>query len=172
MVFATRQYRAHSTRELAGRLGIAVRTVRNYLTELSASGRMPIIQEKKRWCLAPDAKIETPPVRFMLEEAAAVYLAARLLSRHSDEPTRRSAPASASWPASCPRTSAPSCRSSRRGTSGTGRRCTGVGRGRLGGRGRRGLAEGWCALTGGWFEGAAVGDGIASSGRRRRPSSQ
>jgi proteasome accessory factor B len=86
MIFATRPYRSHSSRELAKRLGIAARTVRNYLTELSVAGRLPIIQEKKRWCLAPDARIETPPVRFMLEEAAAVYLAARLLCRHSDEP--------------------------------------------------------------------------------------
>jgi proteasome accessory factor B len=86
LIFATRPYRSHSTRGLAGRLGIAARTVRNYLTELSVSGRLPIVQEKKRWRLAPDAQIETPPVRFMLEEAAAVYLAARLLCRHSDEP--------------------------------------------------------------------------------------
>ena len=64
----------------------AARTVRNALTELSVSGRLPIIQERKRWRLAPDARIETPPVRFMLEEAAAVYLAARLLCRHSDDP--------------------------------------------------------------------------------------
>ena len=86
LMFATQPHRSHSTRELAKRLGIAARTVRNYLTELSVAGRLPIIQEKKRWCLAPDARIETPPVRFMLEEAAAVYLAARLLCRHSDEP--------------------------------------------------------------------------------------
>ena len=86
MIFATGPQRSHSTRDLAKRLGIAARTVRNYLTELSVSGRLPIIQERKRWRLAPDARIETPPVRFMLEEAAAVYLAARLLCRHSDEP--------------------------------------------------------------------------------------
>src|SRR5664280_2076621 len=87
LIFAIRPYRAHSTRELAWRLGIAIRTVRNYLTELSVSGRLPIIQEKKRWRLAPDAKIETPPVRFMLEEAAAVYLEAaqaRLEARAGD----------------------------------------------------------------------------------------
>lgn len=85
-IFATRPQRSYSTRELARRLDIAVRTVRNYLTELSVSGHLPLIQEKKRWRLAPDARIQTPPVSFMLEEAAAVYLAARLLCRHSDEP--------------------------------------------------------------------------------------
>ena len=47
-------------------------------TEPSVSGCLPIIQEKKRWRLAPDAKIETPPVRFMLAETAAAVLAARL----------------------------------------------------------------------------------------------
>jgi predicted DNA-binding transcriptional regulator YafY len=89
LIFATRPYRAHSTRELAGRLGIAVRTVRNYLTELSVSGRLPIVQEKKRWRLAPDAKIETPPVRFMLEEAAAVYLEAAQACREAALASRR-----------------------------------------------------------------------------------
>ena len=85
LIFATRPQRSHSTRELAERLGIAPRTTRKYLLELSASGRLPIVAERKRWRLAPDARIETPPIRFMLEEAAAVYLAARLLCRHSDE---------------------------------------------------------------------------------------
>jgi predicted DNA-binding transcriptional regulator YafY len=86
LIFARQPQRSHSTRELARRLGTAVRTVRNYLTELSVSGRLPIVQERKRWQLAPGARIEMPPVRFELEEAAAVYLAARLLCRHSDEP--------------------------------------------------------------------------------------
>ncbi len=86
LLFARQAHRSHSTRELARRLGVGVRAVRNYLTELSVSGHLPLVQEKRRWRLAPDARIETPPVRFMLEEAAAVYLAARLLCRHSDEP--------------------------------------------------------------------------------------
>ena len=86
LIFATRPQRSHSTRELAEQLGDAIRTTRKYLLELSASGRLPIVAERKRWRLAPDARIETPPIRFMLEEAAAVYLAARLLCRHSDEP--------------------------------------------------------------------------------------
>ncbi len=85
MIFATGPQRSHSSTELAGRLGIAPRTVRNYLNELSGSGRLPLILDKKRWRVAPDARLEMPPVRFMLEEAAAVYLAARLLCRHSDE---------------------------------------------------------------------------------------
>lgn len=85
MIFATGPQRSHSSTELAGRLGIAPRTVRNYLNELSGSGRLPLVLDKKRWRVAPDARLEMPPVRFMLEEAAAVYLAARLLCRHSDE---------------------------------------------------------------------------------------
>jgi predicted DNA-binding transcriptional regulator YafY len=86
MIFATGLQRPYSTGELARRLGVAPRTVRNYLNELSGSGRLPLLLEKKRWRVAPDARLEMPPVRFMLEEAAAVYLAARLLCRHSDEP--------------------------------------------------------------------------------------
>lgn len=63
--------------------------MRNYLTELSVSGRLPIIQEKKRWRLAPDAKIETPPARFMLEEATAVYLEAAQACREAALAARR-----------------------------------------------------------------------------------
>ncbi|MFZ5787839.1 MAG: helix-turn-helix transcriptional regulator [Acidobacteriota bacterium] len=85
-LFAKRPERSFSTAEIARFLGIAERTVRQYLSELSASGRLPVILDGRRWRLAPDARIEVPPIRFMLEEASAVYLAARLLCRHSDEP--------------------------------------------------------------------------------------
>ena len=63
--------------------------MRNYLTELSVSGRLPIVQERRRWRLAPNAKIETPPVRFMLEEAAAVYLEAAQACREAALASRR-----------------------------------------------------------------------------------
>ncbi len=76
---------AFSTKEIAKRLGIAPRTVRNYVNELSASGRLPVLYQHGAWILVPGARIEIPPVRFLLEEAAAVYLAARLLCRHADE---------------------------------------------------------------------------------------
>jgi predicted DNA-binding transcriptional regulator YafY len=86
-MFATRPNRGFRTAEIAERLGIAPRTVRKFITEMSASGRLPVILEKKKWYLTPEARIEIPPVRFALEEAAAIYLAARLLCRHVDEPT-------------------------------------------------------------------------------------
>jgi len=78
--------RALTTAELARRVGVAPRTMRKYLTELSCSGRLPITREGRGWRLAEHATLEIAPVRFLLEEAVAVYLAARLLVQHADEP--------------------------------------------------------------------------------------
>lgn len=75
-----------STKKLADRLGVAPRTVRKYLTELSASGRLPIYRQGRGWRLMEQARLEVAPVRFHLEEAAALFLAVRLLERHADEP--------------------------------------------------------------------------------------
>ena len=86
LLFGKQSSRAFSTSEIARHLGIAERTARNYINELSASGRLPVYREGTRWRLQPDARIEMPPVSLLLEEAAAVYLAGRLLCRHSDEP--------------------------------------------------------------------------------------
>lgn len=72
--------------EIARRLGIHPRTVRKYLAELSATGRLPITRVRRAWRLADGARLEVLPVRFLLEEATAVYLAARLLNRTADEP--------------------------------------------------------------------------------------
>jgi predicted DNA-binding transcriptional regulator YafY len=85
-LFARSPHRAWTTRELASRLGIAERTVRAHLGELSTTGRLPVVADKRGWRLVDGARIQLGPVRFQLEEAAAVYLAARLLLRHSDEP--------------------------------------------------------------------------------------
>ncbi len=74
------------TARIASELGIAPRTVRKYLTELSASGSLPLFREGRRWRLVDNARLEVPPVRFLLEEATAVYLAARLLMQHVDQP--------------------------------------------------------------------------------------
>ena len=52
---------------------------------LAASGSLPIYREGRGWKLAEDARMEILPVRFQLEEAVAVYLAARLLLRHAGE---------------------------------------------------------------------------------------
>ncbi len=85
-LFARSPHRRWTTRELAARLGIAERTVRVYLVELSASGQLPVVADHRGWRLVEGARIQLGPVSFQLEEAAAVYLAARLLVRHSDEP--------------------------------------------------------------------------------------
>jgi predicted DNA-binding transcriptional regulator YafY len=75
-----------TTSVLAARVGVAPRTMRKYITELSATGRLPVYRQGRGWRLAENARLEIPPVRFHLEEAAALYLAARLLLRHADEP--------------------------------------------------------------------------------------
>ena len=85
-LFARSPHRRWTTRELASKLGVAQRTVRVYLVELSATGRLPVFADKRGWRLVEGAKLQLGPVSFQLEEAAAVYLAARLLLRHSDEP--------------------------------------------------------------------------------------
>jgi predicted DNA-binding transcriptional regulator YafY len=85
-LFARSPHRAWTTRELAARLGIAERTVRAHLSDLSATGRLPVVADRRGWRLVDGARIQLGPVRFQLEEAAAVYLAARLLLRHCDEP--------------------------------------------------------------------------------------
>jgi len=86
LLFGRQSSRSFSTSEIARHLGIAERTARNYINEMSVSGRLPVYREGNRWRLQPDARIEMAPVSLLLEEAAAVYLAARLLCRHSDEP--------------------------------------------------------------------------------------
>jgi predicted DNA-binding transcriptional regulator YafY len=80
--------RTLTTAEIATRLGAAPRTVRKYVAELSVNGRLPVVREHRGWQLAEDARLETLPVRFQLEQAAALYLAGRLLLATADEPNR------------------------------------------------------------------------------------
>ncbi len=75
------------TAEIAEFLRVSERTARNYLDELSASGRLPIYRDGWVWRLTEGAHFDLLPVHLTLEEGAALYLAARLLARHSDEPT-------------------------------------------------------------------------------------
>ncbi len=74
------------TKEIADFLGVSERTARNYLDELSASGRLPIYRDGWVWRLTEGANFDLLPVHLTLEEGTALYLAARLLARHSDEP--------------------------------------------------------------------------------------
>jgi hypothetical protein len=61
--------------------------MRKYLVELSCSGLLPVTRDGCGWRLAESARLEITPVRFLLEEAVAVYLAARLLVHHAHQPT-------------------------------------------------------------------------------------
>jgi len=78
--------RPRSSTEIAREIGVATRTVRKYLNELSTTGDLPIYYDKRAWRLVEGARMMIPPVRFFIEEAAAVYLAARLLVQQADEP--------------------------------------------------------------------------------------
>lgn len=86
VLFARAPHRTFTTKEIASKLGIAPRTVRAYLAELSAAGKLPIFHDGRGWRVTPHARLEVGPLRLELAEATAVYLAARLLLRHSDEP--------------------------------------------------------------------------------------
>jgi len=86
LLFARSPHRTFRTKEIASKLGIAPRTVRAYVAELSAAGKLPVYHDGKGWRLASDARLEVGPLRLELSQATAVYLAARLLLRHSDEP--------------------------------------------------------------------------------------
>jgi predicted DNA-binding transcriptional regulator YafY len=87
-LFWSRPGRAVSSREVAHALGIAPRTARKYVAELSLTGRLPVVHERLGWRLVEGARLEVLPVRFQLEEAAALFLAARLLAEEADEPNR------------------------------------------------------------------------------------
>ncbi len=87
-LFATNPSRSFSTTEVSERLGIPERTVRKYINELSGSGKLPVYNERGRWHLMEGAQILTPPVQFRLEEATALYVAARQMVRRAAEPAR------------------------------------------------------------------------------------
>ncbi len=91
--FWSKPEKAWTTDVLAEKIDVHPRTVRKYLKELSGSGSLPIYRDGRGWRLAENARMEVLPVRFQLEEAVAVYLAARLLTRHVGEssPAVRSA---------------------------------------------------------------------------------
>jgi CRISPR-associated endonuclease/helicase Cas3 len=86
MLFWRSPGRSLRTAEIAAYLRVTERTARNYLDELTASGRLPLYKEGCEWRLLEDARMALLPVNLDLEEGAQLYLAARLLARHSDEP--------------------------------------------------------------------------------------
>lgn len=86
LLFWRNPHRGLRTAKIAEALGISERTARNYLNELSATGRLPVYREGWEWYLAEGASFDLLPVHLSLEEGAALCMAARLLARHSDEP--------------------------------------------------------------------------------------
>ncbi len=75
-----------STQELARRCGVTQRTIQRDLLDLQDEPiRVPLVEENHRWKVLPHSRRILPPVRFELTEAAALFLAARFLSRYADE---------------------------------------------------------------------------------------
>ena len=59
--------RALTSAEIADSLGIAQRTARTYVLDLSSTGRLPVVRHRRGWRLADGARLQVPPVRFRLE---------------------------------------------------------------------------------------------------------
>jgi len=71
-----------NTAELARHCGVTPRTIQRDLRDLDAAG-IPIWEEGGRYGITKGYYL--PPIHLSLEEASALYLAARLLARYSDE---------------------------------------------------------------------------------------
>jgi proteasome accessory factor B len=78
----------YSAAELAGVCQVSHRTINRDLEDLCAEPfRLPLVlDEGWRWRLMEGHRFTLPPVYLSLQEAAALYLAARLLVQVSDEP--------------------------------------------------------------------------------------
>src|SRR5438067_2531702 len=68
--------------ELAAQLGCGRRTVLRYIDELSTNGQLPVVMdEQHRYRLMEGGRVELTSLSLDLREAAALYLAARLLTQ-------------------------------------------------------------------------------------------
>ena len=78
--------RGLTTQELAQQCGVTQRTIQRDLMDLQDEPlRVPLVEDNHRWKVLPHSRYILPPVRFELTEAAALFLAARFLSRYADE---------------------------------------------------------------------------------------
>lgn len=107
LLFWRNPERGFRTAEIAEHLGISDRAVRNYLDEMSTSGRLPIYKEGWEWHLVEGARMELLPVTFDLAEGALLYTAARLLARHTAEPHPALRPALTKLVSALPETLSP-----------------------------------------------------------------
>ena len=73
------------TREIAQLLGISQRTARRYVIELSERGRLPVYRQGRVWKLVEGGHLNLLRIELNLDEALALYLAARMLSAYSDK---------------------------------------------------------------------------------------
>ena len=83
-----RNPRGYRSSELARLCGVNQRTMNRDLQDLQDEPfRLPLVLEEDwRWRLMEGHRYILPPIYFSLQEAAALYLAARLLDKVSDEP--------------------------------------------------------------------------------------
>lgn len=80
LLFWNHQGKRYRTSELADLLGTSVDTLTRDLTELSASGHLPLTKEGWYWYLPPGATFQLLPLTLTLPEAASLFLAGRLLT--------------------------------------------------------------------------------------------
>jgi len=79
-----RNPRGLTTQELATFCGVTTRTIQRDLKDLQAAG-IPVWGDEKEGLHSIIKGYYLPPIHFDLYEASALYLAARLLARYSDE---------------------------------------------------------------------------------------
>ncbi len=80
--------RGYKASELAQLCGVDPRTINRDLQDLQDEPfRLPLVAEPDwRWRLMKGHRFTLPPIHFSLQEAAALYVAARMLDSVSDEP--------------------------------------------------------------------------------------
>ncbi|MCL6431921.1 MAG: WYL domain-containing protein [Anaerolineae bacterium] len=83
-----RNPQGYRSSELARLCGVDQRTINRDLLDLQGEPfYLPLVQDDDwRWRLMEGHRFTLPPIHLSLQEAAALYLAARLLDRASDEP--------------------------------------------------------------------------------------
>ena len=71
--------------EIAQLLGVSQRTARRYIIELSERGRLPVYRQGRVWKLVEGGHLDLLRIQLNVDEALALYLAARMLSAYSDK---------------------------------------------------------------------------------------
>jgi len=70
-----------TTRDLADKFGVNVRTIYRDLVTLGNELMVPVYEERARWAVRDDYFL--PPIRFTVSEALNIFLAARLMMQYS-----------------------------------------------------------------------------------------